>query len=175
MLLDGYWKRDLIKFKRQLKFWSRYDGSLLRDYAVHKMNSCFLYSAAIIRKIVLDEIDAKEKIDNSELPPAQFKVLKCSVQLKRYKYIGEDNFFAQSRCILSDYNTKKSERVELSLKEICNQFIHSYVWSPVYTSDMKKLYGALFSSDKNKEKFVYLLNIKDWITALDFVIENCNI
>ena len=175
MLLDGYWKRDLIKIKRQLKFWSRYGGSILKDYAEHKMNSCFLYSAIIIRKIIDDETEAETDDKELNIPPTPYEVLHCSVPVVQYKYIGENPFFAVSSIYLSDYDTKNGLKIELSLKKVCNQFVHSYVWGVVHYGKKNKLYGAMFASDSEKEKCVYLIKLEDWIKALDFVINNCRI
>ncbi len=175
MLLDGYWKKDLIKFKRQLRFWSRYGGTVLRDYAGHKMNSCFLYSAAIIRKIIEDEDEAERDDKQSEIPPAPYKILHCSVPLIKYKYKVENKLFFVSSINLSDYDTKNGEETKLPLKNVCNQFIHSYVWGVVHFGKKNKLYGAMFASDSEKEKCAYMIKIEDWIKALDIVINNCHI
>lgn len=173
MILDGYWKRDLIKIKRQLKFWSSRSGYILHEYIEHRINRCLLFSAAIIRKIIEDEADAETimKHDNMPLPP--FRILRSTVPLTAYKHVDEEKFFVNSRLILSDYDTKSAEQIELPLTQVCNQLIHSYVWGVVHSE--KRVYGVMTASDWFKEKEAYLLKIEDWITALEFVIENCNI
>lgn len=173
MLLDGYWKRDLIKIKRQLKYRSRRGGSIMCKYAEHRINRCLLFSAAIIRKIIEDEADAETimKHDNMPLPP--FRILHSTVPLTTYKHIDEEKFFVNSRMILSDYDTKNAGQIELPLTQVCNQLIHSYVWGVVHSGN--KVYGVMTASDRFKEKEAYLLKIEDWITALEFVIENCHI
>ena len=65
MILDGYWKSELHRYTLQLRFWSslcRWTGS----FAEHQVNKYLLYSAAIIRKLIEDEVDAKNEFQNSE-------------------------------------------------------------------------------------------------------------
>ncbi len=54
MILDGYWKRELIHNKRSLKFWLKV-GSVFDKHAEHQVNKAILYSAVIIRKMFEDE------------------------------------------------------------------------------------------------------------------------
>ena len=184
MLLDGYWKRDLIRIKRQLKFWSRRSGYILHEYIEHRINRCLLFSTAIIRKIIEDEKDGEnlykewldslkeEGVDTKPEKP-EFLSLQYSVSITKYQHVDEEKIFINSKLILSDYDTEHGEQIELPLSQVCNQLIHSYVWGIVHSG--KRIYGVMTASDKFKEKEVYLLKIEDWITALDFVIENCNI
>ena len=176
MILDGYWKRDLIKFRRQLRYWSRRGGYIMHDYSEHRINRAFLFSAAIIRKIVEDEADAQAIMKKDDLPIAPFRILHYAVPMRIYKHVDEEKFFLVSKLILSDYDVEHSETVDMPLKEACNQIIHSYVWSAIHSGkNGDKIYGAMFASDRAKEKCAYLLKIDDWINTLDFVAENCNI
>ena len=176
MLHDGYWKRELIKFKRQLKYWSRRGGYYMYEYSEHRINRCLLYSAAIIRKIVEDEANAQAIMKKNNWQMAPFKILHYTVPIKVYKHTDEDKFFMVSKLILPDYDTKHCESADLPLKEACNQIIHSFVWSPVHSGKKSDIiYGAMFASDREKEKCAYLLKIEDWINTLDFVAQNCHI
>ena len=176
MLLDGYWKRDLIKFRRQLKCWSHRGDCIIHEYAEHQINRGLLFSAAIIRKIIEDEIDAQAILKKDNLPMAPFKILHYTIPMRVYKHTDEEKIFLVSKIVLSDYDVEHSETVDMSLKDACNQIIHSYVWSPVLSGKKNDIiYGVIFASDRAKEKCAYLLKIEDWINTLDFVSENCNI
>ena len=108
-----------------------------------------------------------------EWEPAPYKILHYIVPVKEYLHTDDSKFFVNSNIILSEYDTKNGKAIDVSLKELCNQFIHSYVWGIVYSN--KQIYGAIFASDKQKEKSAYLLKIEDWIEAVGFVADNCNI
>lgn len=176
MLLDGYWKRDLIKFRRQLKYRSRRGGSIMCKYAEHRINRCLLFSAAIIRKIVEDETNAEAIMKRDNMPLPLFKILHSTVPLFVYKHVDKEKFFVNSRLILSDYDVEHNESIDISLKEVCNQIVHSYVWSAVRNGKKRNIiYGVMLASDFKKEKCAYLLRIEDWINTLDFVAKNCHI
>ena len=175
MLLDGYWRKDLYETKKQLEKWSKYKYISFKDKdkAEHMINRGLLFSAAIIRKIFEDEKEAKKTEKKLNWQPAPYKILHYTVPVKEYNHTDSEKDFYISNIILSDYDLKNSKIIDLSLKALCDQFIHSYVWGIVYSN--KQIYGAIFASDKQKEKSAYLLKIEDWIEAVGFVAENCNI
>lgn len=175
MLQDGYWKRDIRKLRRQLSFWSRFGVYFSRDYAIHIMNRCFLFPSAIIRKIEEDEAEAKKVLEKTDLMLPAFKVLNYKVQVIKYIYIGNNSFYSSSKPNLADYDQNSIEKMELTLREICNQFIHSYIWTAILSDKKRELYGAMFAKDYDRGKCAYLLKIDDWLKALRFVSDNCNI
>ncbi len=174
MILDGYWEKELKTIIKLLKRWSSKRSDLFHDLAEHKVNQGLLYSAVIIRKIVEDENDVKPFFDERGETEKYLKILCYNVPVVKYKHVGEEKFFVNSKLILSDYDTKHAEQIELPLNQICNQLIHSYVWSIVHTNNMKEICGVLTASDRFKEE-VYLLKIEDWINTLDYVVENSSI
>lgn len=177
MLLDGYWKKEIISLKRQLALWSIYKGSLFRKLAEHKVNRCFLFSAAIIRKIVEDEEETKRDYKKNSytcgLP--QLRILNKTITVTKYKFIGDCRLLMVSSISLGEYDFKNGEKEIKTIKEVCNQLIHSYVWCLPHNKHNDTLYGVFFASDKDKEKLVYLITIADWISIMDYVSKNCSI
>ncbi len=174
MLLDGYWKRDLIKFMRQLIFWSRRGGSIMQKYAEHRINRYLLFSAAIIRKIVEDEEDAKKIIKKHQMHMPPLLVLKINIPVTRYQHMDEDKFFVNSRVFLDDYDLKNGRADTIPLMQVCNQIIHSYTWAVVHYGK-RRIHGVLVASDREKEKDIILLTVSDWIRSIQKVIEDANI
>lgn len=171
MLLDGYWKNDLRRIKRSLRFWSKNRISIFSDYAEHKVNQGLLYSAVIIRKIVEDERDVKKVVEKSKLPfSPPFPVIKISVPIQKYTHVDENKFFMNSKVFLQDYNLENAENIELPLADVCNQIIHSYSWSVVYWNS-KFIYEVLMASDLFKEKGIYALTIQNWIEVIQKTID----
>lgn len=171
MILDGYWKQDLHQIKSRLVFWCRMGFA---DFAEHQINRGMLYSAVIIRKIVEDEKDAEGTVKKHQWPKPALPILKITVPIVRYQHTDKDNFFANSRVFLDDYDMKNGQADDLPLMQICNQIIHSYAWAVVYQGK-NGIYGVLLASDREKETDIILLTVSDWINAIQRVIKEANI
>lgn len=155
-----------------MNFWSKH--LLFKEFAEHKINQGTLYSAAIIRKIVEDEKDAETEFISYALPMAPLEILKIKVPVTVYCHIDKGKFFANSKMFLQDYDIKHAEEIEITLRDTCNQIIHSYVWNIIYQG-MNKIYGVAVASDRAKEKDLFLLRINDWIHVIQEVVNKCNI
>lgn len=174
MLLDGYWKTELKRIRRSMRFWSGFRISIFDDYVEHKINQGFLYSAVIIRKISEDEKDAEKTCEKNNLPMPRLPVLKINVLLKQYNHINEDKFFMLSRVYLQDYDMNNEIVKSESLYNVCNQIIHSYIWGLVYLNG-KHVCGALMASDRFKDTGVFYLTINEWTDVIQKVIEEAAI
>ena len=173
MILDGYWKRELAHNKRSLKFWLKV-GSVFDKYAEHQVNKAILYSAVIIRKMFEDEKGAETVLKNGNLPMPPLQLLKYKVKITAYPFSGDKDLIIE-RVIPDNYDYSKVYSEEVELNKVCNQIIHSFVWSIAYKQDAKKIHGVLFASDKSKTEVMYLLMPEDFIKAIDFCIEYGNI
>lgn len=157
-----------------MRLWSKIRFRLLHEYAEHKINQGFLWSAVILRKIVDDEKDAEKVSENSALPMPRLPILKIRVKVKHYDHIDEKKFFMVSRFFPQDYDFEKEKEGEEPLNHICNQIIHSYSWSVVYLN-RKNIYGIFFASDVFKEKGIFFLTISEWLSVLQEVIDKAAI
>ncbi|MBR4779838.1 MAG: hypothetical protein IK014_00595 [Lachnospiraceae bacterium] len=176
MILDGYWKKELKHISRQLCFWTKHRLFYNDRYIEHKVNRAFLFSAAIIRKIIEDEKDVENTIkkhnqvdDEKPWSIPELPIIKIKVPIIKYKYIAEDKFFVNSRVFIRDYDTKNSSGEHISLDCVCNQIIHSYAWQVVY-KDMKNVHGVMMASDWYLEKEAYLVTVSDWIKVINTVV-----
>ena len=173
MILDGYWKRELLRNKRSLKLWLRL-SHVFYFYAQHQVNKAILYSAVIIRKMFEDEKGAETEIKKTSMPMPPFKILKYKVNVTVYPFSGDKDFVVE-RVIPENYDYKKAVTEEIELNKLCNQIIHSFVWSVAYSEGLNKIHSVLFASDKAKAEVMYLLKPDEFIKAIDFCIENGNI
>lgn len=167
MILDGYWKRDLYQIRAGLVFWARMGCCALSE---HRINRGLLYSAAIIRKIAENEIEAEHTAENNQMTMPPLPIIKSSVPVKRYRHTNPDKFFVNSKVFLDDYDLKHAETDQLSLFQTCNQIIHSYAWAGVHQG--RRIHGVLFASDREKEKDAFYLTLEDWISTIQTVIDN---
>ena len=187
MLLDGYWKRELEREARRLRFWSALPTYDARSRISHNVNRSILYSAVIIRKIFEDEKDVEPYFKEpkplhpkmaAEMPgyvyESPLKTLAYKVPIKRAPYKGKPEDLLQSKVWPEDYDGPRLESIALPLNQACNQIIHSYVWGLV-GGKREGTASVLFASDKAKEEWVYWLAIDDWLAAITFVAKHCGI
>lgn len=167
MILDGYWKIELLRNKLSLKIWYKL-GNVFNKLAEHQINKAILYSAVIMRKMFEDEKGAENEIKKTSMSMPPFNILKYKVNVTVYPFSGDKDFIVE-RVIPENYDYKKAVTKEIGLNKLCNQIIHSYVWSVVHSQN--KIYGVMFASDKYKTDGAYLLVIEDFIRAIEFFIE----
>lgn len=170
MILDGYWKKELLQNKRSLKFWLKL-GRIHSAYVEHQINKAILYSSVIIRKMFEDEKGAETEFKKDPKLMPDLELLKHKVAVRVYPFTGDKNFIAP-RVAPSNYDYEKTVIEEIELNKLCNQIIHSYIWSVAYEHTPKrKIHSVLFASDLEKTKVLYMLKPKDFIKAIDFCIE----
>lgn len=57
------------------------------------------------------------------------------------------------------YDLNTSQRMKMSLRDICNSFIHAYFFQPNANSK-NQLTGLFFTSDQDRNKRIYFVSIK---------------
>ena len=172
MIFDGYWILELHRYTFQLRFWS----SLCKwtvSFAEHQVNKYLLYSAAIIRKLIEDETDAKKEFQNSEHGMPELALLHYDLPATEYPFDGDVNYVLH-KVVTDNYNAR-SQAVTVEAKTICNSIIHSYVWNLAYSEGKRGAAGFLTASDREKDKKLYFVTISDWIGYINYCKEKCNV
>ncbi len=172
MILDGYWKLELNRYVRRLKFWGRLCGGT-GTYAEHQVNKYLLYSAAIIRKLIEDEADAKKQLENSSLRIPELALLHYDLHAVEYKFDGDNDFILHK--VIADYYKSGNQAVTIEAKMICNSIVHSYIWNLAYGNNRKGVIGFLTASDFDKEKKLYFVKLTDWIDYINYCKEKCTV
>ena len=138
------WKKDL-KNKRELII----KNNLIKvlnanfDSAYHKIESSIFISAFIIRKLIENDKLTTESDD-------------FDFQIKYYKSIN---------------NVNKINRFDICKgKEICNWIIHSYIFIPIFKKNI--LEGFYLSSDFDRNKILYKIELDRWLKYVDIIIED---
>jgi hypothetical protein len=72
--------------------------------------------------------------------------------------------YMNAHCIEELFDLSVTNTEERNLEFLCNQFVHSYVFSPVQHKD-GKLAGAYISSDRTKKDKVFFVHIDHILTA----------
>lgn len=144
------WKKELKKINKRLKT-SKYR----KFFTIEK--DIFI-SAFIVRKLIESD-KMTDRIDNYMLDTVAYKPIK---EINRiHCYIEE-----------KEYNWKEKTKIRLEAKKICNFLIHSYVFNLVFAERERKVEKFLVSSDYDRNKYLYEVNLKEWIKFLEEVIND---
>lgn len=115
-----------------------------------------------------DEGEAEKvaKAKGFSLPKRE--ILHAELSVMQYPYTADDAWFVRGKLCAEDYGKGVSSK--LSAKKVCNQFIHSYVWSFVSNKGEKGYRGFLVSSDTQKEKCVFFISFDEWLRLIQTAI-----
>ena len=157
MIFESYpWKQDLIRRKSLIYKYNSFEQfNQNSDAAYTVVEKVIFYSAFIIRKL----IDCKGKLsDAAENYTLQVKVKKPLKQIDlMHRWPEEDN-----------YDWENDKIMIVKGRDICNWLIHSYVFF-VVEDDSVPISHFCVSSDFDRNKFLYMISLSDWIGYMDFV------
>lgn len=146
-----------------ISLWSKL--TVFDKYAEHQLTRAVLYSAIIIRKAIEDDTEAgKAGLDN--LP--ELRLLTETLSAKKFPYVEEKGWAFRGKLGASNYGV--GETVEMTINTVCNQLIHSYVWSLAYKEEGHDCLGFFVASDKQKEKRVYFVSFSEWQKIIKLAI-----
>lgn len=172
MVIDGHWKWEVQKLSWGLSVWRKM--LVPSEYAEHRLNRAILYSATILRKITEDETEAVAILKkNGAKPPYLMLPPKLLVETKlqaiRYPYTGKEGWSLRSKLCPEDYGN--GTKVELSVKDVCNWLLHSYIWSLAWNSDKRAYDGFFVASDFDREKYVHAIQFSEWQAVLKLCMD----
>lgn len=167
MIFNKRWKKELKKFSKIIKFWSRFHA--VNEYAMYQLTRAVLYSAIVIRKAIEDEQEAESIAKRRGIAFPNRKILHAELSAIKYPFVGEEGWTARGTLPVSEYG--KGYNVRLQSKDVCNWLIHSYHWGVASYSGNKRYAGFLVASDFDKEKYVHFISFDQWIDFLNVVVE----
>lgn len=177
MIFDGYWKKELRFYVKQIKRWQKLSSSkmLNQKFVEHQLNKYILYSAIVIRKMIEEEKDAENIFNKSDLKisPPKFELLHYEIPIQRFPFSGDKDFIPHK--VVSEYYKGKGEKDKLDAEYVGNNIIHSYIWTLAHSREGKQHYisGFLVSSDRFKDKYLYFVTFDDWVKYLLYCAEKC--
>ena len=86
-------------------------------------------------------------------------------------YPYSPNQTANPKHFLHNYNLFKGSQTPLSIKNVCDQFVHSYHFSP-FTPLSREMVGVYFCSDREQSKNVFYLQLVKIVEGLYPVSNN---
>lgn len=151
---SSYWKGDLLKLglKLERRIIQKRWGSK-NIFALEKDLFIGFYA---IRKL----IESKKISDSLKLK---------EYQILEFEYHGTNNsiidYFSEEK-----YNFDKPNKKKLTIAQLCNQFIHSFYFSPYVSGEL--LIGFFICSDHQREKGIYMVTILDIIDIYRIIGSN---
>lgn len=163
MIYESYpWKQDLLQRKRLIQKYNRVtllsDDNYDRAYTV--IEKAVFYSAFIIRKLVDCKVKVSDEVDAYKFALKGVRPLK-NVDLMHH---------------WPDEGTHDWEHEESFTKfgtDICNWIIHSRVFFFAFAEDKGIIDSFYVSSDFDRNKLLYRVNMQDWIKYMEFVGNDC--
>lgn len=152
------WKRQLKRYARKLRLRRRFKipSPLLNSFR-NSIDKIILYSAVITRKLI-ESNKLSDSIDQYEFNVFCHKPRRNVDRLHRWVEDG-------------DYEWDPTKKVSVLGKKLCNALIHSYVYS-IYFDNNHYLDGFFVSSDYDRNKILYQVNLADWIDYITLVSED---
>lgn len=161
MIFESYpWRLQLLDIKEEIQDINTKENIESNyEYTRFILEKDIFLSAFIIRKL----IDCKSKVID-KLRDYTFKV-------RTYQPIKRVDFFHRwsgDGC----FDLEKSSEIHVNEKLICNSLIHSYVFWTELKEEKGPVQGFYVSSDKDKNKILYRVNMEDYIKFLTLAIDS---
>jgi hypothetical protein len=150
---SSYWKDDLLRQAKALRV--RMIQKHWPQTSFVRVEQCLMLSFYNIRKLLEAQKLSQESLSKSlyvtEFPSRGMKV---------------DHFNWHRIEDLCDFS--KATRPQIGLKNLCNQFVHSYVFQLVFGED-SALDGVFVISDRERDKRLYLVDISQIVRLFESI------
>ena len=171
MILESWvWKKELkkelskfiklIKSDKNIYLKNDYDDEEY-DLFNLKVEKFFFTSFFIIRKL----LEAR-KLSNS--------VCKLTLNCFAYPKVPRPprllDYYGHACDINKNYNLNEQLNVTITLSDLCNLFVHSYIFSP-FVEDNSLDY-IFINSSNTKNKYCYLIKIDKLFELINYIIED---
>ncbi len=157
MIYESYpWKQDLLRRKKLFIAYNTYENFQKNDERTFTvLEKAIFYSAFIIRKL----IDCRDK---------------TSDEADKYTIEVEKRIPLQSINLMNRWpdenmcNWNQLQKENVNGKDICNWLIHSYIF--FFSQNANEMVDGFFvSSDYDRNKAIYFVDINDWLDYMDFI------
>lgn len=160
MIHESYpWKQDLLRRKRLILKYNCVNF-LSDDSAYTVIEKAVFYSAFIIRKLIDCRVKVSDEVDAYKFTLKGFHPRKNVDVMHRWP---DEN----------SHDWEHEMTFTKSGAEICNWIIHSLVFILVLDENKGIIDSFYVSSDYDRNKMLYRVELKDWITYMEFVGNDC--
>jgi hypothetical protein len=148
-----YWKSDLLKQAGSLR--KRATQERWTDASYARCEQTIMLGFYSIRKL-------------RESAKLTDKVAKMNVPIRSYPATGRTVHLLNSHRLEKLYHLDKPKKGTASLPFLCNQIIHSYVFSLLF-EERNKLAGLLVASDRDRSKALLEVSVQKLIEIFETV------
>lgn len=143
------WKEDLLRITHRLQ--RRGDQARWSERASYAVERDVMTAAYAIRKL----LEARKVSDELASRP---------VNAVRHLLTGPAPDIWGRWEVWEYYDLTRGEKAQLSLREFCNQVIHSWVWVLSATDEARPRFDGIFiSSDRERKRSVYFFGLETLI------------
>jgi hypothetical protein len=153
---SAYWKDDLLR-----------RSSLLRRYMVQKRWSEASF-ARCEQTVMIGFYSIRKLMEAAKLTDL---LTRASVSIRRYPAKGKPVTRINRHRVDELYDLNASEKQNLSLLELCNQFVHSYIFAPVLREE-GGLSAIWFASDRQRLRSLLEIGAKTVVSIFEGVGNN---
>lgn len=154
MINESYpWKQDLLRRKRLIL---KFNCANLQDSAYTVIEKAVFYSAFIIRKLIDCRVKVSDEVDAYKFTIKGYCTRKNVDVMHRWP--DENSHYWEHETMVC---TKLG-------KDVCNWLIHSYIFFFGF-DEVGKIDSFFVSSDFDRNKKLYRIELKDWIAYMEFV------
>jgi len=140
---DTYWRRDLLKFGERLE----------KRYRQRKWSARTLYN--IEKQVFLSFYIIRKLIESGKADPG-VSGFNCAIM--KYPIREGAQPSTDPKTFGLTYELFRGSKTALNLKELCNQFIHSFIFSP-FTPFKREMFGIYFVSDSHSKTGLYYIRL----------------
>ena len=152
---DSRWRRDLLGMARRLEV--RYRQKRWSDGTLWNIEKDVFVGAYIVRKLV-------------EANRVSRPILGTHWTVTKYPIIPGTSPRNDPKTFASTYWLMKGKIEKINLKDLCNQFIHSYIFSPFVVA--RSMLGIFFASDSGSRSALCYMPLVELIRMVRSVGEN---
>jgi hypothetical protein len=148
---SAYWKDDLLK-----------RSSLLRRYIVQKRWPGASF-AKCEQTVMIGFYSIRKLIEAKKLTDV---LIRTSVSIRRYPPKGKPVTRINRHKVDELYDLDEPEEQNLPLMELCHQFVHSYIFTPVLT-EQGGLFAIWVASDRQRSRSLLEVGAKTIINIFE--------
>lgn len=151
------WKREIVRVASALH--QRKSQKRWNEASSAKLEKEIFYSAFAVRKL-LEAKKISDEMETRSIKAFRFPPTDRPADIMNWHRLNEL------------YDLTRPSPCQLSLKNFCNQFIHSFVFQAVLNEEERGLAGLFVSSDHKKAENLYYFDIDQIIDFLDAVADD---
>lgn len=154
---SGPWKAEVGRLTKRLgrranqKRWSE------ASYA--KVEQEVFYIAYVIRKLI-EAQKISDEVEFQKVTVARFRPKGMLVEMNNWHKLDKL------------YDLAESVRQTLSLRDLCNQVIHSYIFAIVHNEINTGMCGFFFASDRQKPKGLFYIELAELLNVADNIVRD---